>query len=149
MSKTKTIILFVIIISTIIIVSLYSSVRFYSFHGNKVEKIIINNKTFYAEVVSASDKMQRGLGERKNLCQSCAMLFQFPSPGKHVFWMKGMRFPLDIIWIFDGKVVYLEKNISEKFSSTITPPVDADQVLEINAGNVDKFNIKIDDKVNK
>ena len=57
-----------------------------------------------------------------------------------------MRFPLDIIWILDGKIVHIEKNVSEKFSGTLSPQVDADSVLEINAGIVDKIGIKISDK---
>lgn len=149
MSKTKTIISFIIIISAVILALWYVSIHVYSFHGNKIEKITINNKTFYAEVVSSSDKMQKGLGGRNSLCQSCAMLFEFPQTGRYTFWMKDMHFPLDIIWILDGKVVYLEKNVLENFSGVITPPVDADQVLEINVGNVDKFDIKIGDKINK
>ena len=147
MSETKTIISFIIIISAVILALWLVSIRVYSFHGNKIEKITINNKTFYAEVVSSPDKMQKGLGERKSLCQSCAMIFEFPQTGRYPFWMKDMHFPLDIIWISGGKVVYLEKNVSENFSGVITPPNDANQVLEINAGNIEKLGIKIGDKV--
>ena len=83
MSKTKTVILFIIIISSISIVLWLVSIRFYSFYGNRIEKIVINNKTFYAEVVSNDAKMQKGLGGRNDLCNSCAMLFKFSQVGKN------------------------------------------------------------------
>ena len=143
------IILSVIIVSIIIAAVYYTSIRAYSFHGNRIEKIVIGNKIFYSEAVSSADKMQEGLGGRNGLCDSCAMLFEFSQAGRYAFWMKNMRFPLDIIWISDGEIVYLEKNVSEKFSGTMVSPSDANQVLEINAGNIDKFSIKIGDEVNK
>ena len=43
-----------------------------------------------------------------------AMLFRFSQAEKYSFWMKDMRFPLDIIWIKNREVVHIEKNISEK-----------------------------------
>ena len=65
---------------------------------------------------------------------------------QYSFWMKDMRFPLDIIWIKNGEVVHVEKNVLENFSGILSPQVDADSVLEINAGNVDKLDIKIGDR---
>lgn len=139
----------VFITGTIIVIAavFYVSTRIYSFNRNKIEKISIGKNIFYAEVVSSSDKMQKGLGGRDDLCQSCAMLFRFASPGRYAFWMKDMRFPLDIIWISDGKVVYLEKNVSENFSGVMIPTAAADQVLEINSGISDKLGIKVGDLV--
>ena len=65
--------------------------------------------------------------------------------------MKGMTFPLDIIWIQDGIVVDVVKDapVPEDYSdmSTFTPANPADMVLEVNSGVVDKYNIKIGDEV--
>lgn len=146
MLKIKNIILFVIIISIFGATFWYISTRIYSLHGNKIETVKIGNIEFRSEVVSSDAKMQKGLGGRNSLCNSCAMLFKFSRTGRYSFWMKDMRFPLDIIWILNGKVVYLEKNIPKNFSSIMVPPTDANQVLEINAGTSDKIDIKIGDK---
>ncbi len=74
------------------------------------------------------------------------MLFQFAAPGAYPFWMKDMHFPLDIIWLSQGKVVAL---------ATLSPPgpgqepvahdpgVAADQVVEINAGLAAKDGISV------
>jgi hypothetical protein len=147
MFKIKITILFIVTISAIVIALWYVSVRVYSFYGNRIEKVSIGNNVFYSEVISSVDKMHKGLGGRGSLCQSCAMLFKFPDSGRYAFSMKDMRFPLDIIWILNGKIVYLEKNVSEKFSDIMISSADADQVLEINAGNIDKLGIEIGNKV--
>jgi uncharacterized membrane protein (UPF0127 family) len=146
MFKTKTVILFIITISVVATTLWYISTHVYSLYGDKIETVKIGNSEFRSEVVSSDAKIQKGLGGRSGLYDSCAMLFKFPRAGTYSFWMKDMRFPLDIIWILDGKIVHIEKNISEKFSGTLSPQVDADSVLEINAGIADKIGIKISDK---
>ena len=124
----------------------YISTYEFSLHGNKIETVTISNSKFRAEVVLSDKKMQKGLGGRNGLCDSCAMLFKFPQAGKHSFWMKDMRFPLDIVWIKEGEAMHIEKNVSENFSGILSPPVDADSVLEINAGSADKIVLKIGDE---
>ena len=60
------------------------------------------------------------------------MLFVFDTPGLYGFWMKGMRFPLDILWIHDSRVVHKESNVSEKRADVMKPAVEAEMVLEVN-----------------
>lgn len=68
------------------------------------------------------------------------MLFVFNSEASWTFWMKDMRFRLDIIW-FDSqrRVVFAEQNLqpcTPQFCPTYTPPLAAMYVLEVNAGFV-------------
>jgi hypothetical protein len=81
------------------------------------------------------------------------MLFLYNIKRPAVFWMKGMRFPLDIIWIADGKVVQIDKQAPHE-PGVADPdlkryisnePVDA--VLEVNAGFAEKNGIKVGDPV--
>ena len=115
--------------------------------GNKIIPIGIKGNVFHAEVVSSQDKLEKGLGARKDLCASCGMLFEFQKAGKYSFWMKDMLIPLDMIWISQGKIVYIGKDIQPDFKGTLTPSESADKVLEINAGKVDELGIKIGDAV--
>jgi uncharacterized protein len=147
MFNRKNILTFLFLAAIIAGIFWYIAARVYSLDGNKIKAVNINGKTFYAEIVSSPEKMQKGLGKRNGLCQSCAMLFQFSEPGKRSFWMKDMRFPLDILWILNGKVVHIEKNVPKAFLETLTPQVAANQVLEINAGLSDKLGIKEGNKV--
>lgn len=138
-----------IIVSAAILffVAWYVFFRAYSFNGNKIEKISIKGHDFNVEIVSSPDKLQKGLGEREKMCKLCGMLFVFQKEGNHSFWMKGMRFPLDIIWLKDGKVVYIEKNVSEKSQDILSADSAADSVLELNAGISDEIGINEGDKI--
>jgi uncharacterized protein len=147
MFKKKNILLYLFLIVLIVGAFWHITAHVYSLNGNRIKTVNIGNQVFYAETVSNPEKMQKGLGKRNELCQSCAMLFQFSQPGKRSFWMKDMRFPLDIIWASNGKIVHIEKNVSEDFSGIFSPQVLADQVLEINAGLSDKLGIEIGDNV--
>jgi hypothetical protein len=75
------------------------------------------------------------------------MLFLL-GPGMHTFWMKDMRFPLDIIWIRDGVAVEIAANMPAPTSSIGLPAiheplVEADAVLEINAGQAKALGIEV------
>ena len=100
-----------------------------------------------AEVVRSKEDMQKGLADRDSLCRDCAMLFMFSGQGRRSFWMKGMRFPLDIIWISHGTIVHVEKNISSNDARIFFPEELTDIVLEVNAGMSDVHNWKIGDKI--
>ncbi len=61
--------------------------------------------------------------------------------------MRGMRFPIDIIWIHDGEVVGIEKNIPVPLNyrdslKEINSPSEVNLVLEVNAGFCEKYGIK-------
>lgn len=113
---------------------------------NQESTVTINNYTFKIETVSTPEAIQKGLGGRDNLCENCGMIFIFSKEGRHAFWMKGMRFNIDIIWIEDNKIVYIAKNVEYTSKEVIIPEMEADQVLEINAGMTDKLGIKIGDE---
>lgn len=51
------------------------------------------------DVVSRNKDRQRGLQGRSGLADSHGMLFVFNRDGFYRFWMKDMKFPVDMIWI--------------------------------------------------
>lgn len=79
------------------------------------------------------------------------MLFIFPQPGKYPFWMKEMNFPLDFIFIKDKIIVDLKENVSppvgDEAPQVINAKTEFDHVLEVNAGSINAFNLKIGDSV--
>jgi uncharacterized membrane protein (UPF0127 family) len=117
------------------------------FRAREGAAVIIDGRQFSAELATAPAAQEKGLGDRESLCTDCAMLFRFGRKGNYAFWMKDMRFDLDIIWIADGKIVYLAKDVSHKSPDTIDPPSPADNVLEINAGLADRYGFKLGDAV--
>lgn len=117
-------------------------------------EILIHEALFRAEVASTPIARARGLSGRDFLAADSGMLFTFDKPAIYSFWMKDMRFPIDIIWLRDAKVVYVAKNvlppgpgISDSELKVYSPSVEADMVLEVAAGMVDKFGISVGDAV--
>lgn len=102
-----------------------------------------------AEVADTIWKKIKGLGGRESLGENAGMLFPYGSPGFYGFWMRGMKFPIDIIWIgADKKVADITKNIPpESFPKTFAPKNAAQYVLEVPAGFADKRGIKAGDAV--
>ncbi len=145
------------IIKTILVVMLvaafggvawmYLKTNVISVEGNWIKKIRTGVGVLRAEVVISDKKMRKGLSERRSLCANCGMLFVFTSPGKHAFWMKGMEFPLDVIWLRNREVIQVERDISAYDQRTFLPNSDADMVLELNAGMAKKYDLKEGNKL--
>ena len=104
------------------------------------------------EIADTILKRTKGLSGRESLAENQGMLFLFAKPSKYSFWMAGMNFPLDIIWINGNKIVDISKNIQApkntgRLPVIISPSTKIDKVLELSAGAVEKFNIKIGDEI--
>lgn len=148
-SKKKTFFFFLLAIFSLVILIFY--LNFYtddrSGKTKKPTTVTIRGQRLAIETVSTPKKMRAGLGKRDSLCQDCGMLFVFKEKSRSPFWMKNMRFDLDIIWIRDEKIVWLKKNFSHNSQETVSPGEEADMVLEVNAGFCDKHGISPGDKV--
>jgi len=110
----------------------------------------IDDKKIKVEVMRNNWEVARGLSGRDGLKDNTGMLFVFKEVGKYPFWMKDMKFAIDIIWINEGKIVYIEHNAPIPVTQnipTFTPDVSAKYVLEINAGLSQKYGFKIGDEV--
>jgi uncharacterized membrane protein (UPF0127 family) len=112
--------------------------------------VIIAGVRLSVEVVDTLAERGRGLSGREMLPENSGMLFVFDTPGRYGFWMYGMKFPLDIIWIDERlRVVYFVENAQPcvNICETYEPPADALYVLEVNAGFVKKYGLKVGDVV--
>lgn len=106
----------------------------------------INGVEVVVEVMDTNEKRQQGLSGRETLGENEGMLFVFEQPGIYPFWMKGMNFPLDFVWINEDKVVDLREKVAIT-EMNIKPGQPANKVLEVNSGWVKKHKIKIGDEV--
>lgn len=102
----------------------------------------LEGKSLKVEVVNTPASITQGLGERTSL-DTDGMLFVFSQPTQPIFWMKGMLFPIDIIWMKDGKVVGIEKNVQPPAPGTadsqlerLPAPQLVDMVLETQPGRL-------------
>lgn len=119
-------------------------------------RVEIKNTPFVAEVASFAEERARGLSGRKDFGSSHGMLFLFDRADFHSIWMRGMYFPIDILWIANGKIVDLELNVpppvplgSADTSSlaVYTSDVPAEFVFETRAGFIRDHNIHLGDPV--
>jgi len=113
-------------------------------------QVTINKNIFDVEVVKSDKDKQTGLTKYSAIAANQGMFFVFDTPGFYSFWMKNMKFPIDLIFIHNDKVVFLVENAApakDDTPITYTPDSSSDKVLEINAGLIKKYNIKKGDKV--
>ncbi|TSC96800.1 MAG: hypothetical protein Athens101426_40 [Parcubacteria group bacterium Athens1014_26] len=139
--------LFIVIV---VVAGLYG-IFVYRGGGDKTTRVKINNSVFEVEVAKSLAELSKGLSGREGLAESKGMLFVFSFSGKNGFWMKDMKFPLDIIWIKDNRIVGIEKNVPPPATAAeglkiYYPPESINKVLEINAGLSDKLGIKVGDE---
>ena len=112
--------------------------------------VYIGDQTMYVEIADTEASRELGLGGRKGLAPDEGMLFVFPIEGKFSFWMKDMKFPIDILWIAsDGSIVYSKENVSpDTYPETFAPDTGlAKYVLELPAGFSAAHHIDIGEKV--
>jgi hypothetical protein len=108
--------------------------------------VVINKKLVQVETVDDFIKQTQGLSDRSSLGENNGMLFVFSDKQVRRFWMKNMKFPLDIIWIEDNAVVKIDKNLppaGDKPTISYDSSIPVNFVLEVNAGWADKNKIKI------
>jgi hypothetical protein len=114
----------------------------------------IDGKKVEVEIANTPVLREQGLSERKSLCSGCSMLFLFPEPGIHSFWMRKMYFDIDIIWVNGESIVDISQSVPkpgpEDFESprqTYTNKTPADKVIEVNSGWCEANGIEIGDKI--
>jgi uncharacterized membrane protein (UPF0127 family) len=101
--------------------------------------ITVNNTTILADLALTPDQQSKGLSGRQNLSENQGMLFVMKTPGTYGFWMKEMKFPLDIFWLDkSANAVYIKENLQPCTTilncPTYTPDIDSVYVLETVAG---------------
>ena len=119
----------------------------FSAYGNPLTRLTVKDVPVVAEVVSTPKKCYLGLSHRRELPEGQGMLFLLGAAHRHVFCMRDMRFPIDIIWIADGNVAGLHKQLSPRDNGNFISPVPVRLALEVPAGFADRHDIKVGDLV--
>ena len=100
------------------------------------------------ELAQTDEEQELGLSYRDSLPEDTGMLFVYTQDARPSFWMKGMNFPLDIIWLDKNwEIVGYEDGVApDTYPKTFPAPAPIRYVLEVNAGFVDKHSLKVGDK---
>ena len=109
--------------------------------------ISISGVKVLADIADSQDKKEKGLGVRENMTEGEGMLFLFDKDYPYPFWMIGMKFPIDIIWLDNNKtVVHIEHSLppcpNQLDCPNHQPDHNARYVLETTAGFSDRHGVK-------
>lgn len=117
-------------------------------------ELLINQHRYSVEIANTHIAQTQGLSGRPTLAENHGMYFIFQETKPRRFWMKEMKFPLDILWIKDDKIIAITANIPPP--SPQTPPKKLprytssqpiNKVLELPAGTAATNGIKVGDQV--
>lgn len=124
---------------------------FSPFRLSKPAKAVIKDHTFSLLVAKTEKEKEIGLSGKKSLAKDSGMIFPYETKTTPTFWMRNMEFPIDIVFIRDGKIVTLYKDVKPATSNQnlqlYQPTQPIDNVIEINAGLSDQYGIKEGDTV--
>lgn len=114
--------------------------RIYKTGNIKFDKFSIT-----VDIADTEELRSLGLSGRSRLAPNRGMIFIFDKPGFYGFWMKDMRFPIDIIWLDENwKVIDITANAKpSSYPESFIPMSPAQYVLEVPAYFSTRHNIKI------
>ena len=113
----------------------------------------VGKQTLTVEVANSPSSITQGLSGRLEI-GSDGLLFIFDQPRTPQFWMREMRFDLDLVWIAGGKIVGLTENVPRPLPNIdlaelprYSPDQPAEMVLEVTAGTVQEKAWKVGEAV--
>ncbi|UVS68724.1 DUF192 domain-containing protein [Nitrososphaera viennensis] len=109
--------------------------------------VSIADVNLLADIADTPDKKTKGLAVRSSMTEGEGMLFVFDADYPHPFWMNGMKFPIDIIWLDSEKtVVHVEHSLppcpNQFDCPNYQPDKNARYVLETVAGFSERHGVK-------
>jgi uncharacterized protein len=109
-----------------------------------------NGTTIELEVARTPEQQQMGLMFRPALPDNKGMLFPFSSPQPVRFWMKNVPVALDMVFLQNGVVKYIQAAAPPCASEpcpTYGPDVPIDTVIELRSGRAAELNLRTGDSI--
>lgn len=86
---------------------------FYTINRTQGPSLTVAGKNFRTETADTQAEQERGLSGRESLAANSAMVFPFGNSGRQCFWMKDMKFSIDMVWLdAANKVLAIENDVS-------------------------------------
>lgn len=117
--------------------------------GRGRAKATVGGEVFWLDIAATPALRAKGLSGRNGIPADGGMIFLFDIPARHAFWMKDMKFPIDIIWVKGEDVLFTAENVppppegaADGELPRYAPPAPADKVIEIRAGAVGRLGVQ-------
>jgi len=119
---------------------------------SETAKVAFLGKTnITTEIAYTDEEKGKGLMYRDGLPEGSGMLFIFDREGPYTFWMKNMKFPIDIAWVSQHcTVVFLTKGAMPCVNepcSTYQPDEPIKYAIEVPDGFIEKHGISVGDEI--
>ncbi len=120
--------------------------------GKEFVKVFFPDGTaITAELAVTDEERQRGLMYREKINADQGMLFIFKEESIKSFWMKNMKFSIDIIWLDrEKRIIHIERRVPscpEEPCPTYSSRIPAMYILEMKAGSADQNKLKLYDRL--
>jgi uncharacterized protein len=113
--------------------------------------VIVDGKIIRVAIADSETEVVQGLSSRNQLQNDEGLIFLFTDSTERTFWMKDMKFNIDMIFIDKGIIVDIAKNMPVpkimQWPATYTSKSPADAVLEVNAGLSDRYGWEVGDTI--
>lgn len=133
----------------LLIVAVYAFLTLRSSQSSDTRKVLLGGFAYTMQVADEPVEHQRGLSGAEPLGEREGMLFVYDQPESLCFWMKDMRYALDMIWLDQEKrIVHIEREVApETFPSSFCSPEQAQYVIEVANGAADDLKLSLGDQV--
>lgn len=111
---------------------------------NEIDIIKISDNEFQTMLAISIDEQERGLMYRDS--PPPAMSFVYRKPAINKFWMSNTKFPLDIVFCLNNKIISIKTG--EPYSTRlIGDDRPSDLVIELPVNTCSSYNINVGDNV--
>ena len=123
-------------------------------HDGRTVTVKIDKALIKAKVAAKDQSRAAGLAAVPQLSDKDGMLFTYPQPQVPEYWMKGVAYPIDIIWIRDDTVSEVTANVPGSAGGTpddqlprYRPTAPVTHVIEVSGGWTTRNGIQPGDPV--
>jgi len=120
-------------------------------YSNEHGRVIVGEEKIKVEIVSQLTSRQKMLDWQEDMDKDNGLLFVLDKPSETTAWLNDLRLPADIIWLQNGQIIDLAPNLPAIGSDLLNgykTPKPATHILEIGSGFVDKYDLKVGDRLN-
>jgi uncharacterized membrane protein (UPF0127 family) len=114
-----------------------------------LEPMMIETIQLEASIANTTETRTKGLSGTPSLPEGVVKLFVFDESQEWGFWMKDMKYAIDIIWVdATGAIVHIEEKVTPaSYPMSFLPNKPAKYVIETVFGFVEDYGIKVGDRV--